>query len=265
MDPEWLGALADKTYLFPLAWSPLSWAINVGYVVAIVFAFRRRAAAGLALPRERALAVGCLSLAVVFGVALIFNVARVALAIQLQPARVFWMLDFLAVVYGVWLLAEGTSPSPRRARAAFAVLLFVSIVRGGYVMRVSFPDRPLAQLTLADDDWGRAMRWARGTAIDSGWLASPMHASEYGTSLRLAAGRDVFVEALKDQALGMYDRRIAIRTRDRLAEFDDRDTLTTARARELAAAYALDYYVTHHIHDLPIVYQAGELRVYRLR
>lgn len=265
MDPEWLAAIAEKDYLFPLEWSPISWVANVGYIAVIILVFRRRASAGLLVPRERALVAGCLSLAVVFFVALIFNAARVALAIQLQPARVFWMLDFLTVVYGVWLVGEGTAPSARRAQAAFAVLLVASIARGAFVMRVLFPDRPLAQIALADDDWGRAMRWARGTPIDSGWLASPLHAAEYGTSVRLAAGRDVFVEAFKDEALGMYDRRIAIRTRDRLAEFGTNDTLTTARARELAAEFGLDYYVTHHIHDLPIAYEAGELRVYRLR
>jgi hypothetical protein len=265
MDPEWLAAIADKDYLFPLAWSPLSWAINAGYVVTIAVAVRRRAAAGLLVPRERALAAGCLALAAVFVLALPFNAARVALAIQLQFARVFWMLDFLAVVYVVWLAAEGMAPSARRAQATCAVLLIASIARGAYVMRVLFPDRPIVQVRLPENDWGRAMRWARDTPIDTGWLASPMHASEYGTSVRMAAGRDVFVEALKDQALGMYDRGIAIRTRDRLAEFADNDTLTTPRARELAAEYDLDYYVTHHIHDLPVAYEAGELRIYRLR
>ena len=265
MDPEWLAAIADKTYLFPLEWSPISWIVNAGYLAAIVFVFRRRAAAGLLVPRERALVAGCLSLAALFCVALFFNAARVALAIQLQPARVFWMLDFLAVVYGVWLFAEGAAPSVRRAQTVAAVLLVASIVRGAYVMRVLFPDRALAQIQLPDDDWGRAMAWARGTAVDSGWLASPLHAAEYGTSVRMAAGRDVFVEALKDQALGMYDRRIAIRTRDRLAEFGGTDTLTTARARALASGYDLDYFVTFHIHDLPVAFESGELRIYRLR
>ena len=48
------------------------------------------------------------------------NAARVALAIQLQPARIFWMLDFTATVYVVWALAEGRSgiadPSRDRRR-----------------------------------------------------------------------------------------------------------------------------------------------------
>ena len=56
--------------------------------------------------------IGCLSLAVVFLIAVVLNAARVALAIQLQPARVFWMLDFLAVVYVVWAVADA-NPAQR--------------------------------------------------------------------------------------------------------------------------------------------------------
>ena len=33
-----------------------------------------------------------------------------------------------------------------------------------------------------------------------------MHAAHYGTSLRMAGARDVFVEGTKDAAIGMYDR-----------------------------------------------------------
>ena len=265
MDPEWLAALAGKDYLFPLAWPPLAWAVNLGFLAAIAFVYRRRAAAGVLVPRETAVVAGCLSLAVVFLVSLVFNAMRVALAIQLQPARVFWMLDFLAVTYGVWLVAEGASPSVRRAQRAAAALLILSIVRGAYNMGVLFPDRPLAQIDLPDDDWGRAMAWARGTDRASGWLAEPLHAARYGISVRMAAGRDVFVEALKDAALGMYDRRVALRTRDRLAVFDENETLTTARVRALAAEHQLDFYVTEHIHDFPVVFESGPLHIYRLR
>ncbi len=46
---------------------------------------------------------------------------------------------------------------------------------------------------------------------------APGHAVQYGTSLRVAAERDVFVEGIKDAAIGMYERDVAMRTRDRLA------------------------------------------------
>ena len=38
--------------------------------------------------------------------------AGVALALQLQVSRIFWMLDFLATIYVAWLLGE----APHRRR-----------------------------------------------------------------------------------------------------------------------------------------------------
>jgi hypothetical protein len=123
----------------------------------------------------------------------------------------------------------------------------------------------MAELGLPDTDWGRAMAWARASDTSSGWLAAPDHAARYGTSLRVAAERDVFVEEIKDTAIGMYDRPIALRTRDRLAELGDFSTLTAERARELARTYELDYLVIERELPLPLAFQSGALRVYRLR
>ena len=75
----------------------------------------------------------------------------------------------------------------------------------------------------------------------------------------------MFVEAVKDTAIGMYERSIAIRTRDRLAELADFDGLTPDRARSLGVRYGLDYLVTERALDLPLAFQSGEMRVYRLR
>jgi hypothetical protein len=264
MDAEWMAAIAEKEYLFPLQWPLAAWIVNLGYVPLILFVHRRRTAAGMLAPRETALVAGCVSLAVVFLVAVVLNAAQVALAIQLQLPRVFWMLDLLAVVYAIWALAEGPTPSVRRAQIAAAVLVAISIVRGTYVMRVEFPNRPLFEPGVPGD-WGRVAAWAGTTPRDSGWLADPMHAVRYGTSLRMAAARDVFVEGTKDSAIGMYDRDIAIRTRDRLRAIPDFTQLSVERARELAAKYELDYMVTEHDVALPLAFQAGSIRVYRLR
>ena len=265
MDAEWLATLSTKDYLFPLKWPATAWLVNLGYLPIIALIYRLRDAAGAAVEREGALVAGCLSLAAVFFVLLPFNAAGLALAIQLQPARIFWMLDFLAMIYVVWALAEGQSPKVRRARAAAAAIVFLSAVRGTYVMFVEFPDRPVAQIDLPDDDWGRAMAWARSTDRGSAWLASPDHAARYGTSVRVAAHRDVFVEAIKDGAVGMYDRAVAIRTRDRVNALGDFTTLDAARARALASQYALDYLVTDATLDLPLAFSSGSLRIYRLR
>ena len=264
MDPEWLQAIAEKDYLFPTRWPLSAWAVNLGYAAAIAAIYRWRTQTGRAVPREGALVAGCLSLAVVFLIAVAFNSARVALAIQLQPARVFWMLDFMAVAYGVWAAAEAASDSRRRAAAVAAGLVALSAARGIYNMRVDFPERPLFERRVPGD-WGRVAAWAQTTEIGSGWVADPIHASRYGTSLRMAAGRDVFVEATKDSAIGMYDRAIALRTRDRLRVLDGFVAYPDDRARRLATEYDQDYLVTEQDLPLPRAFESGPIRVYSLR
>ena len=83
--------------------------------------------------------------------------------------------------------------------------------------------------------------------------------------MRVAGERDVFVEGVKDAAIGMYERDVAIRTRDRLQELEDFDQMTPERARALAARYGLDFLVTTERLDLPVAYSSGLLQVYRLR
>ncbi len=267
MDPEWLATLTTKDYLFPLGWRTSTWIINLAYAPIIVWVWRRRAAAGLVVRGEPGLVAGCLALLLLFVASLPFNAARIALAVQLQVPRVFWMLDFMATVYLVWALAEGSAPRlrVRRAQIAAAVLLAASAARGSYVLSVRFSDRAFAQLALPDTDWGRTMIWAQHTAPDSGWLADPFHAAKYGTSVRVAGHRDVFVEAVKDTAIGMYDRPVAMRTRDRLAALGDFSALDAPRAAGLAAAYGLDYLVTDRAVALPVAFESGALHVYRLR
>jgi hypothetical protein len=275
MDPDWLATLDSKDYLFPLEWPLWVWTFNLVYVPIVLWVYRRRSALGLLIRGETGLVVGCLSLAVIFAATLPLNAARIALAIQLQVPRIFWMPDFLAVVYTIWFLAEGRSdgrpqgaPSAglrRRAGVAAALVAIASLSRGAYVKLIRFADRPAVQLDIADDDWGRAMRWARTTPTGSGWLADPMHAIRYGTSLRVAGERDVFVEAVKDAAIGMYDRDIALRTRDRIREAADFDRMTPERARALAARHGLDFLITEQPLNLPVAFQSRAVRVYSLR
>jgi hypothetical protein len=265
MDQEWLATLASKDYLFPLEWPAAAWLVNLGYIPVILLLYRRRRDAGLADARESGLVAGCLALVIVFAASLPFNAARLALAIQLQPARIFWMLDFLAVVYVVWALAEGTAPTPARARFAATALAILSMVRGSYVMFVEFPERRIVRIDIADDDWGKAMAWARGTDVRSGWLADPEHAVRYGSSVRVAGHRDVFVEAIKDGAVGMYDRQVAMRTRDRVQAVGNFTELTAERAARLGQEYDLDFLVTEQTLGLPVAFRSGRIVVYRLR
>jgi hypothetical protein len=265
MDPEWLAALTDKDYLFPVRWPLSAWVANLGYVALIVWIYSRRVAAGVTTAAETGLAAGCLALAATFAVAVPLNAARVALAIQLQPARLFWMLDLLAIIYVVWALAEGRrGPDSRRAFIAAAALTVVSLVRGAYIMHVEFPERRLFEKGVAGD-WGQVTAWARSTPKDSSWLADPLHAALYGTSLRMASGRDVFVEGTKDAAIGMYDREVAFRTRDRLKRVALFTEMSADQLREVGRDFQLDYLICETDMPMPLVYQSGIIRVYRLR
>lgn len=265
MDEEWRATLATKDYLFPLEWPVSVWAVNLGYIPLICAGVLWRRSAGLLRDREAAVAAGCLSLVIVFAAALLFHPNRVALAIQLQPSRIFWMLDFLATVYAIWMLAEGHIVNNKRARIVAAVVVALTVVRGSYVAYVRFPERSMAQIDLPDGDWKRAMMWAQATDRSSHWLADPFHAARYGSSLRVAGRRDVFVEEIKDSAIGMYDRPVAIRTRERVAALGNFDTLTAAAARDLAARFELDYLIADRPFDLPVAFRSGQLTVYRLR
>jgi hypothetical protein len=265
MDPEWLATLAAKDYLFPLAWPWSVWLINLSYPALILWLYRERRAAGIVSPRETGVVAGAMSLLIVFLASLPLNAAHVQLAIQLQPARIFWMLDFLATIYVVWRLMEGGHASRRRAQAVAALVCLLTVSRGAYIALIAFPDRPMFATGLPDSDWGRAMAWARRSSPSSHWLADPTHAVLYGTSVRVAGERDVFVEALKDQAIGMYDRPVAMRTRDRVAALGDFHTLTPERALALAATYDIDFLVTDERLDLPVAFASGALTVYRLR
>jgi hypothetical protein len=91
-----------------------------------------------------------------------------------------------------------------------------------------------------------------------------MHAVHYGTSLRMAAARDVFVEGTKDAAIGMYDRTIAFRTRDRLRELGELTALSVEQVQALGHRYGLGYFISEQQYSLPIAFEAGAIRIYRI-
>jgi hypothetical protein len=109
------------------------------------------------------------------------------------------------------------------------------------------------------------MHWARQTDVNSHWLARPDHAFVYGSSVRVGAMRDVFVEATKDPALAMYDRDVAMRTAERLPLVSDYDHLTPAAITAIANRYRLDYMVTERRLPFDVAYDRAPLIVYDLR
>jgi hypothetical protein len=260
MDPEWLSAISDKDYLFPLSWPLTAWLANLACVAIVLACWRVRVRAGLTVPGETAIAVGALALFVMFLCWLPFNAAKIAVAVELQLSRVFWMIDILATAYAVWWIADN-----RRGAAVAALLIVLSLARGTYSTFVAFHDRPLVALDLKPGDWSDAMAWARTTDQSSGWLADPLHAAIYGSSLRAAGWRDVLLERLKDHAIAMYDREAALRVADRERALGVLPWDTADGARALARRYGLDYLIVDHPLDLPLAHRSGSLFIYRLR
>ena len=106
----------------------------------------------------------------------------------------------------------------------------------------------------------------RGTTDPgSGWLADPLHAAMYGSSLRAAGQRDVLIEPLKDRAIAIYDRAIAMRVAERERALAVLPWDTPDGARALARRYGLDYLVIDRPLELPLAHQSGSLFIYRLR
>jgi hypothetical protein len=273
MDAQWLAVISDKDYLFPLAWPWDAWATNLLPVAVIALAWPARRRARLLVDGETGLVAGAFAVLAVFALSLPFNAARIALIIQLQISRIFWLLDIFATLYLVWWLAEGTSLStpksqlatPKRAAAVAAVILLFSTVRGIYSCFVEFPDRKIFSVDVAHADWRDAMRWAQSTDRSSGWLADPYHAALYGSSVRAAGTRDVLLEQLKDRAISMYDRGVALSVAERERAMASVAWNTPQGARTLAARYNLDYLVIDRPLDLPLAHRSGSLYIYRIR
>lgn len=271
MDDAWLALLTHKSYLFSTEWTPSAWLANLGTAAILggVYAYRRRE--GLVSPQETGLVCGCGALLALFLLSLPLVEMRLAIAVQLQIGRVFWLIDFLALAALAWLVTEPgrwgpSSWSPTLARqVVVGLVLLAALGRGGYVTFVEHPDRPVLSVRPVDDDWSRAMAWIANTPAGSHILADPAHAWRHGTSVRVIGERDVFLEEVKDPALAIYSRDVAQRVLDRVQDLDRFDTLTADRARQLADKYDLHYLVSDRTFALPMAHQTGPFRVYTLR
>jgi hypothetical protein len=266
MDADWLAVLASRTYLFPDRWPLDAWLICGGYVLVIAFAAERRRRAGRLTPRERGLLLGAAALLGIGILMLPPLVLRSALAVQVQPLRVFWILDLFATVSIIWLIAEWRPHAGSGAPAALAlVLLAFSCVRGVYFMAIRYPERSIAAIAPAADAWQDAMQWAQSTHVGSHWLAHPEHAFLYGSSLRVSGRRDVLLDASKDPAVAIFDRALAMQVAERSRAASDFGALTAERVRELARRYELDYLITEAALPMPLAYQNARFNVYSLR
>jgi hypothetical protein len=283
MDATWLEAVASKDSLFATEWPVWAWAMNLGFLALLWWAHRTRVRRGTASREDGALAWGAVALVVLFMATLPFVAMKVSLAVQFQISRVFWLVDFVALVYVIAALIEPASARalgtphdrPERSRAlagepmrAFAVAMLLFVVaasRGAYVMFVEHFDRPLFQVNLQESDWEDAMRWIATRPAQTHVLADPGHAWKYGTSVRVSAGRDVLLEEVKDSALAIYSRAGAVRFVERSRSVGDFGALTAGKATDLARRYELDYLVTEADLSLPLAYRNQQFRIYALR
>ena len=267
MDAAWLAVIEGRDYLFPSAWPAYAWILNLSYPVVIWAVFRQRRRLGLSTEGERAVVLGLVVLVALFLVSVPLAAMRVALAVQLQVNRVFWLLDAVAGAYLAWWLLDHLASRVRPALrlAAVCVLLALSAARGAYVVAVDV-QRPLVEVRPAGD-WIEAMRWLRDQPEDWHVLADPQHAWKYGISVRVAALRDTVLELSKDTSIAMYDRGLAMRIADRMATLRGFEELTAARARELAARYDIDAVILEQpaTLPLPVLHQTARFVIYDLR
>ncbi|MEI6669108.1 MAG: hypothetical protein WCP29_13215 [Acidobacteriota bacterium] len=275
MDADWLAVLGTKDYLFANAWPVSMWLVAGLYVAVVVAGFRLRRTAGCAHAGEAGLVAGALALAAIFAVTLPWVARATALAIQLQISRMFWMLDAFGTIYLAWAVADGfgraaSSTSPermlaRRARMVAVVVALAAVGRGAYVTWIEHPGRAVVEWALPHTDWQDAMDWLRATPVSTHVLADPGHAWRYGSSVRVAAARDVYLEEVKDAAIAMYGRPVAARVAERTSALGAFDALTPDSARSLARRFDLDYLVTERTLDLPLAYRNARFSIYRLK
>jgi len=264
MDEVWLQAVASKDSLFANEWPLSAWATNLGTVAVLWGAYRWRRSRGQAGDEERALAWGATALVAVFLVTLPAVAAHVAFPVQLQISRVFWLVDVVATMCLVGALANAPWLA-RLGRPALAVCLAaLAAGRGGYILFVEFPERPLFETRLPPTPWHEAMRWLATQPKEAHVLADPGHAYRYGTSVRVSAGRDVFLEETKDSAIAIYSRDVAVRVVERIGALGNFATLTAADVQRLGERYGLTHVVTAGRLDLPLVFENSAFRVYTL-
>jgi hypothetical protein len=265
MDSSWREALQEKAYLFPAEWPASAWLLNLAYPLVIGLIYERRRRIGRALQAEAALVTGVFALVAAFLVSAALNAAGITAVTQLQVARVFWLLDAFAAAYLAWWLVDDVAGRRQTVRVAVVVALaLVSAGRGAYLMREA--GRPLAQVNLPPTDWADAMQWLRARPEPWHVLADPAHGWIYGSSVRVGAYKDTWLELSKDSAMALYDRRAAMRAAERRAEIPE-PWVTEAAVQALAVKYTLDVFVidSTFAFDRPVLYRNKGFVIYDLR
>ena len=278
MDAQWSTLLEAKDYLLATDWPLSTWFINLGLAAIVGSVYRHRRRYGWASTRETGLIVGAALLLLLFAASVPLAYAGVALVVQLQVSRVFWVLDVLALWYLVWVLVESQWARrplaflPGRAASAVqlrhvvvAFVLVAAVARGSYVTLVERSGRPLVEVDLPPTEWTVVMQWAERQPVGTNFLADPGHAWRYGSSVRAAAGRDVYLEEIKDVGIAIYSSAVAERVSTRRADLGDFAALDEERSLRLARRYELHFLIAEQPFELPAAYRHGRFTVYDLR
>jgi hypothetical protein len=264
MDPMWLQAVSTKDSLFPTDWPAWAWVANFAFLGLLWWAHLLRRRRNCASVEDSALVWGATALVAIFVVTLPAVAAGLSLLVQFQISRVFWLVAFLATVYAIAAAADAPARGGRYVTVVAAVLAVFSTVRAVYVTQFEHPERALFAVRIPESSWEDAMGWLAQEGLDTHVLADPGHAWKYGTSVRVAAGRDVLLEEVKDSAIAIYSREVGLRVVDRTNAIGDFSTMTAVRARDLARRYDLDYLVADVDLPLPVAYRNSQFRIYSL-
>ena len=221
---------------------------------------------------------GVCLLSATFLASLPFIASHVALAVQLQTSRVFWVIDLFAVLSMTWVLAEARRPahavrgggrarSHTGARRSWPRCCWSPPSReASTAWKSSIRSDSSCSRPSKTSDWVRVGRWvATSSAADSHVLADPDHDWKFGHSVRITARRDVLVEGVKDAAIALYDRDVAMRVQSRLEAIGDFATLDATSALALARRFDLDLLVIDRDVALEQLHREGRFRVYRLK
>ena len=271
MNPSWTALLQTKDYLQATDWPMLTWFANLSFAAIIAAVYDYRRTLNLATPRETGLVAGCTALLILFLFSVPLAHAGVALIVQLQFSRIFWLLDVIAITYTVWVVIESplgvVNKLPRlQIRYIGVALIFLAaIIRGTYVSHFERSTHPLVEIDLPKTEWTTVMKWAEQKPIGTHFLVDPGHAWRYGSSVRAASGRDVYLEEIKDIGIAIYSDDIADRVSNRIIELGDFSQLDPSRAKRLARRYHIDYLITEHPIELPLIHNQGPFLVYDLR
>jgi hypothetical protein len=264
IDPTWRSLLETKDTLFAHEWPVGAWAANLGTGAVWGWAYFERRRRGLATAIDTGLAAGGAALVAAFLITLPLSASGIWLFVELQVSRVFWVIDLMATIYVMSAIELRWQPR-RVIRAVALALVVLSAARGTYILQVERAERSLFALRIPPSPWKDAMEWLARTPLDTHVLADPGHAWKYGTSVRVAAGRDVFHEEVKDSAVAMYSREVALRVIERSRALGSFEHLTGDRARQLAVQYHVNYVITTHELALAVAYRRAPFTIYRLQ